>query len=222
MIASLAWLGLAVADPEDANAFYEPLLGPPNASDTGEVRYVVGGSELRLKPPGSTPRGGAHVHYAFSTGERGYARAKETLADAGPLEEHDLDVYRSVYAFDPDDHCVEVANRDDDTNELTGLFEIVLEVDALDRAEAWYDRFDPVLMDRGASRRRTRLDMGPFELELWEPQRGIADAAPGKHVDIGLIVEDLEAVVADTETTSTSSGVRVTDPDGHQLTFRER
>lgn len=222
MISSLEWLGLAVDDPAAASTFYERLLGPPASSGENDaVSFEVGEAELRLKPPGSTPRGGAHVHYALSTGHPGYRRAKDILASTG-YEEHDLDVYQSVYAFDPDDHCLEVANRDDDgAEELTGIFEIVLEVETLERAERWYDRFDPDLMDRGSSRRRTRLDMGPFELELWEPQRGIADAAPGAHVDLGLIVEDLEAVIPEGAGTSTRSGLRVIDPDGHQLSFRE-
>ncbi len=225
VISSLAWLGLAISDPERANAFYEPLLGAPARVD-GELRYAVGAGQLRLKPPGAHPRGGDHVHYAFSAGTSGYARAKETLGAAGPIEEHDLGVYTSVYAFDPDDHCVEVANRDAGDGAITELFEIVLEVEALARAEAWWDRFDPTLMDRGETRRRTRLDMGPFELELWEPQQGIADAAPGAHVDMGLRVDDLASARDALEDTGharheLADGFSVRDPDGHRVALLE-
>lgn len=225
MIRSLGWLGLAITDPERANAFYEPLLGTPERVD-GELRYPVEAGQLRLKPPGAQPRGGAHVHYAFSAGASGYGRAKDVLAAAGPIEEHDLGVYTSIYAFDPDDHCVEVADRDAGDGTITELFEIVLEVDALAPAEAWWDRFDPTLMDRGETRRRTRLDMGPFELELWEPQQGIANAAPGAHVDLGVRVDDLASVrdgldPARGDVTPLDHGFRVCDPDGHRVTVLE-
>lgn len=224
VIASLEWLGLAVADVETANTFYEPLLGSPHEGADGELWYEVGPTDLRLKPPGTDPPGGAHVHYAFSAGERAYTEYKTTMAQHGPVEEHELGVYRSAYTFDPDDHCVEFAARDGDGTGLSSIFEIVLEVDSLEAAERWYNCFDPDLMDRGEERRRVRLDMGPFELELWEPQRGIADARPGAHVDIGLTVEErgtvLDRLDADSRRIDhTEVGTRIVDPDGHDLTI---
>lgn len=221
VIRSLAWLGLAVEQLRTSRAFYEPLLGEPDR-EHGELRFSVAESELRLKPPGADPAGGEHVHFAFSTGPPGYERFKQRLEARGPIEEHDLSVYHSVYAFDPDDHCVEFADREEHGTDIASLFEIVLEVEDLDGALDWYRQFDPRVMDRGEQRRRVRLDMGPFELELWEPQRGLAGARPGRSVDLGLAVGDPQAIVddiAENDLTETEAGLRITDPDGHLLTF---
>lgn len=225
MIASLGWLGLDIADADAANAFYEPLLGEPAIAADGTIRYSAGSSDLFLYPPDAPYRGGTHVHYAFSTGADGYAAYKSRLEDLAPVEEYHLAVYRSVYAFDPDDHCVEFAERDDDDEaDISGIFEIVLEVEDLERAEAWYRHWSVSLMDRGEDRRRVRLDMGNFELELWEPQRGIADAKPGKSVDLGIDVPDPDTLVERLAPRSRTvqdveRGTRIIDPDEHVLTI---
>lgn len=203
VIRSLEWLGLAITDQAATRTFYDRLFGAP-CTDGPLLRYPVGDTELRLYPPASAHGGGRHVHYACSTDAAGYRAYTDALAAMVPTEEHDLGVYKSTYAFDPDGHCIEFADREQAATEIISLFEIVLEVASLERSLAWYDRFDPTVMDRGTARRRLRLDMGPFELELWEPQRGLAGARPGVDVRIGVSV------------TSPMSVGTMTDPDGHQ------
>jgi hypothetical protein len=65
---------------------------------------------------------------------------------------------------------------------------------------------------------------GPVDLELWEPQLGIADARGGLHVDLAFLTDDPEAAVEaggpwPGTVASVPGGRRVVDGDGHVLTF---
>jgi hypothetical protein len=64
-----------------------------------------------------------------------------------------------------------------------------------------------------------------MDLELWEPQLGIADARGGVHVDAGFATSDpaaaAEAVAPGAPVEAVDGGVRVRDADGHVLTFVE-
>ncbi|MFW5964399.1 MAG: fosmidomycin resistance protein, partial [Natronomonas sp.] len=70
----------------------------------------------------------------------------------------------------------------------------------------------------------TRLTTGPFDIELWEPHLGLADARGGVHVEVGVDSQDPERVADSvaarvTKRESIDGGVRIRDPDGHYLTF---
>jgi len=230
VLTRLTHLALEAKDLDAARAFYADRFGLSATHVTDdEVRFPVGGTELRLRRPSGVPRGGLHTHFAFSAASGTLSAWRERLATLDP-EEVDFGGYRSLYVYDPDGNCVEVGieNGDADGAALdaaapTGIFEVVLEVSDLDAAAATYSAlgFEPV--DRGASRRRVRL-RGPMDLELWEPHLGLADARGGVHVDVGVEAGDPEAaadVVAKWTTAreSIDGGVRVRDGDGHWLTF---
>ena len=66
---------------------------------------------------------------------------------------------------------------------------------------------------------------GPFDLELWEPHLGLADARGGVHADLGLRTDDPAAAASAlgdgvVSRESVENGVRVREADGHWLTFR--
>ena len=224
MLTGFRHLALEVASLDRAEAFYVDRLGldPIRRSET-EVAFDVGEAELVLRRPDGLPRGGLHTHYAFATSPDGYGAWRERLADLDP-EEFDFGSARSVYVFDPDDHCVEVGSfAEGDDPGLSRLFEVVLEVRDLDPAERAYAALGFEVVERGADRRRVRM-RGPVDLELWEPQLGIADARGGVHVDVGFETPD-PAAAADAlgdharEREPIEGGVRVYDEDGHALAF---
>lgn len=233
MLTALDRLGLEVKYLDRARAFYEERLGltPERVSETA-VTYTIGDTDLVLRRPTGVPRGGLHTHYAFSTPKDQYDDWLADLSDLDP-DEYTFGSYRSLYVDDPDDHCVEIGGIDnsesgDDTG-LTGIFEVVLEVEHLARSEAFYTALGFEVVDRGDERRRVRL-RGPFDLELWEPQLGLADARGGVHVELSLAVEDpAEAVAAvigwcDEPVAvrhDGKRGLRVRDPDCHVVTFVE-
>lgn len=227
MLTSLEWLALEVKHTEPVVAFYRDHLALPVQRETeSEVGLRAGGAELVLRAPSGVPRGGLHTHYAFSTTASAYDGWWDRLAPELDLEEHQFGSTRSLYFYDPAGNCVEIAGRDEDGAEagITGIFEVVLEVEALDRARTFYEALglDPV--DVGEARRRVRLTAGAFDLELWEPHLGLAGARGGVHVDLGISVEDIDGVkdaigeraLAMSEG---AAGLRVRDPDGHYLTF---
>ncbi|SDM77411.1 Catechol-2,3-dioxygenase [Halogranum gelatinilyticum] len=234
MLTGLDRLGLEVKYLDRARDFYEGRLGldPTSVTETA-VGYRVGDTDLVLRRPTEAPRGGLHVHYAFTTPADEYDDWLDSLADLDPAE-YTFGSYRSLYVDDPDDHCVEIGGIDGDGGEssetgLTGIFEVVLEVGHLARAEAFYTALGFEVVDRGDERHRVRL-RGPFDLELWEPQLGLADARGGVHVDLTLAVDDpAEAVAAVVGwcdepiavSESGKRGLRVRDPDGHLVTFVE-
>jgi catechol-2,3-dioxygenase len=230
VLTRLTHLALEAKDLDAARAFYEDRFGLSPARETDEeVVLAVGDTELRLRRPNGVPRGGLHTHFAFAAAQGTLSAWRERLAALDP-EEVDFGGYRSLYVYDPDGNCVEVGVEEStadgaapEATAPTGVFEVVLEVADLDTAAATYTAlgFEPV--DRGGSRRRVRL-RGPMDLELWEPQLGLADARGGVHVDVGFETETPGAAAdAVSEWTtareSVDGGVRVRDGDGHWVTF---
>jgi catechol 2,3-dioxygenase-like lactoylglutathione lyase family enzyme len=227
MLTDVRFLALEVRALDRARAFYTDHLGLDTAVEGPDRKDSVAldvGDEtaLVLRRPTRVPRGGVHTHYALSVPAGEYNDWYDRLSTAMPTEEFSFGSMRSVYVYDPDHHCVELAGTDVSGPGVDGLFEVVLEVEKLDRAEAFYRTlgFDPV--DRGPDRVRLR---GPTDLELWEPRLGIADARGGVHVDVGFGAEDPSAVRSVVEETATGiesvdDGVRFRDPDGHVLTVR--
>ncbi|KTG10436.1 fosmidomycin resistance protein [Haloprofundus marisrubri] len=255
MLVGLAHLGLEVKYLDRARTFYGDRLGlrPDDGGDDTLVVYPVGPVELRIRRPTGVPRGGLHTHFAFSAPNDEYDEWLAHLDELNP-EEVQFGSYRSLYVDDPDDHCVEVggteheASERDDSDEqddqehhqdtapaLTGIFEVVLEVTDLDAAEKRYTALGFEVVDRGDERRRVRLRgpaeahedarHRPFDLELWEPQLGLADARGGVHVELGLAVDDSDDAAETFSEFSCESlpadgdERRVRDPDGHVLTF---
>lgn len=223
MLDSLEWLALEVKYLDRAREFYTTHLDLPveRESDT-EVVFRAGDTDLVLRRPREVPRGGLHTHYAFSAPAEEYDDWWETLEALG-LDEHVFGSSKSLYLDDPDDHCVEIGQSDDEGEGITGVFEVVLEVADLDRAQEFYTDLGFEITDHGSDRRRIRLS-GPMDLELWEPQLGLGDGRGGVHVDLGFETTDPEGVVENVadracSVESLENGVRVLDPDGHYLTF---
>ncbi|QLG26086.1 fosmidomycin resistance protein [Halorarum halophilum] len=250
---ALAHLALEVHDLDRAADFYADRLSlvPTRRGDT-ELAFDVGGTELVCRRPTSVPRGGLHVHFAFETPRTEYDSWRAQFPDA---EEVAFGSFRSLYPFDDDSHCPEIAGLADGGRGLVGVFEVVLEVANVDAAERSYRAlgFEPV--DRGTKRRRVRLrgptvddgsdadasggdpetdgtGMGsdsdaprPFDLELWEPQLGLAGARGGAHVDFGVRVADpaaaAERAFGDLPSVRLlehdDGSVELYDPDGHHL-----
>ncbi|MDY6764758.1 MAG: fosmidomycin resistance protein [Halobacteria archaeon] len=148
----------------------------------------------------------------------------EVTFEAGNTE-FDFGNMKSLYFYDRDRHCVELGQRNITGEGITGIFEIVLEVEDLRSAEEFYTLLGGEVTSRGDDRKRVRLDLGCVDFELWEPQLGIADAQGGVHVDVGFettgnprrVVEAIEDRALTVE--KTDGGIRVKDPDGHYLTF---
>lgn len=233
MLEACRWLALEAKDVESIASFYTEHLDVPTVAESDrEIAVDVGGgSELRFRRPDGVPRGGLHTHYALSCPADAYDLWWDRLDGTFELEEVDFGSMRSLYFYDPAGNCVEIGGADEvrqlDRPTLSGIFEIVFEVESLPDAEEFYTDLGFDIVDRGANRRRTRLTTGPFDIELWEPHLGIADARGGVHVDVGISAEDPErtaAEVADRSTRreSVDGGVRIRDPDGHYLTLLRR
>lgn len=234
MLETLRWLALEVKYLDRARAVYVDRLGLPvrrRTADGIDLAIERGSVDLRLRTPGSTPRGGLHTHFALATPRDAYLAWWERLSAYYTLEEHRFDDSRSLYFHDPDDHCVEIGQIDDRSEDggeptVTGIFEVALEVLDLERATAFYRRLGFETVDRGEDRRRVRL-AGPVALELWEPQLGLADARAGVHVSMGFdapaptaIATAVRDVACDVGRMDGEDGVRITDPDGHVLVIR--
>ncbi len=225
MLDSLDWLALEVRYLDRAREFYTAHLDLPIERETdAEVALGAGDTALVLRCPTEVPRGGLHTHYAFSTPADEYDDWFERLSAEFNLDEHEFGSSRSLYFDDPDGHCVEIGQSDDAGEGITGIFEVVLEVADLDRAEEFYTElgFEPV--SRGDERPRIRLS-GPMDLELWEPQLGLADARGGVHVDLGFGAESpdnaADRVAGMACAVEKSDGeIRLRDPDGHYLTVQ--
>lgn len=226
MRSSLAWLGLEVRDLAVARTFYEDRLSL-SVIETADQRatFAAGDARLHLRRPTTVPRGGVHTHFAFSIPATEYDVWWERLSRIADLEEHRFGEMRSLYLDDPDGHCVELGQRDVEGPGIDGIFEVVLEVRDLETAEAFYADLGFETVDRGESRRRVRMD-GPVDLELWEPQLGLAGARGGLHVDLGFTVADPSAVVdavgdrARDVVERSDGSVVIRDRDDHHLTFR--
>ncbi|HET7323469.1 MAG TPA: VOC family protein [Halococcus sp.] len=225
MISALRWLALEVKYTDRAGEFYREHLGLDTVRESDdEVVFAAGDTDLVLRRPSSTPRGGLHTHYALSIPAGEYDDWYDRLSSTFDLDEHTFGSSRSLYFYDIDGNCVELGESDESGAGICGVFEVVLEVEALERAEEFYTALGLEIIDQGSERRRTRLSAGAFDLELWEPQLGLADARGGVHVDLGLAVEDPEAALDRVRESICSvehldTGIRVRDPDGHFLTF---
>jgi catechol 2,3-dioxygenase-like lactoylglutathione lyase family enzyme len=230
MLGACRWLALEVKYPEPVVDFYRRFLDTPVVAESErEVTVDVGGgSELRFRRPDGVPRGGLHTHYALSCPANAYDAWWDRLDEEFDLQEVDFGGMRSLYFYDPADNCVEIGSRADPTEsgdtELSGIFEVVFEVEDLPTAESFYTDLGFEIVDRGDERKRTRLTTGPFDIELWEPHLGLADARGGVHVDVGVVsqnpVQAADSVAARvTRRERVEEGLRIRDPDGHYLTL---
>ena len=225
MLTGLSWLALEVTSLERARAFYEETLDlAVTTQRDDELVFGAGETELVLRRPTALPRGGLHTHYAFSIPHAEYDDWWDRLSEEYDLEEAQFGPISSLYLYDPDGNCVELGQQDVSGPGIDGIFEVVLEVESLDQATAFYADLGFETVDTGSDRQRVRMH-GPMALELWEPHLGIADARGGVHVDLGFETEDptaaLEAVsdrVCAVER-ETDYSIVVRDPDGHFLTF---
>lgn len=225
MLGSLAWLALEVDDRPSVRAFYRDRVGLSIERDTAtETALDAGAATLHLRDPGALPRGGLHTHYAFSVSGDAYDDYYDRLSEDFDLEERTFGGARSLYLDDPAGNCVELGEREDTGSGITGVFEVVLEVVDLSAAREFYTDLGFTVVDEGGERRRARLTTGALDLELWEPQRGIAGGRGGAHVDWGLRTADPATVAERVEDRARSiegveRGVRLRDPDGHVLTL---
>ena len=229
MLESCRWLALEVKYLDPLAEFYrEHLEAPILREDDRECAFDVGGSELVLRRPNGVPRGGLHTHYAFACPDDAYDAWYDRLEKSFDLEEVEFGSMRSLYFYDPEGNCVEIASAAEATGAdepaLSGIFEIVFEVEDLPAAESFYTDLGFEVVNRGERRRRTRLTAGDFDVELWEPHLGLADARGGVHVDAGFGADDPAAAAAavsdrTTKRETVEGGVRIRDPDGHYLTL---
>ena len=227
MISALRWLALEVKYLDRASAFYREHLALDTVRESdSEVVFSVGETDLVLRRPRTVPRGGLHTHYALSIPASEYDDWYDRLSRGFDLDEHTFGSARSLYFYDTEGNCVELGESDDLGSGVLGIFEVVLEVEDLTRAEDFYTALGMEIVDQGEDRRRTRLSAGGFALELWEPQLGLADARGGVHVDFGVAVEDSEKALERVDDSVRSverldESIRVRDPDGHFLTFTD-
>ncbi|WP_306060141.1 VOC family protein [Natronococcus wangiae] len=225
MLTGLSWLALEVKYLEPARRFYAETLSLPVRDEReNECVLAAGETDLVLRRPDGLPRGGLHTHYAFSIPAAEYDDWWDRLSDEYDLEEVQFGSAKSLYLYDPDGNCVELGQRDVDGPGIDGVFEVVLEVESLERARPFYEDLGFETVDVGDDRKRVRMN-GPMALELWEPHLGIADARGGVHVDLGFETSEptaaLEAVSDRVRHVDAVDDERVVvrDPDGHFLTF---
>lgn len=229
MLTALTRLGLEAKYLGPAREFYGGELALDQVRESKrELAFEAGDTHLVVRRPAGVPRGGLHTHFAFSIPADEYDHWWDRLATDHDLEEQTFGTASSLYCYDPDGNCVELGQTDVAGPGIDGVFEVVLEVERLDRALAFYEALGFEVVDRGTERRRVRLS-GPMDLELWEPHLGLADARGGVHVDLGFAVDDVEQAVdavaeracsvERTEGNDSATAV-VCDPDGHYLTFR--
>ena len=222
---ALAWLALEVKYLDRASEFYRDHLRLDAVRETDtEVTLAAGETGLVLRRPTALPRGGLHTHYALSLARDEYDAWYDRLSADFDLDEHTFGDARSLYFYDVEGNCVELGESDESGSGVVGVFEVVLEVADLDTSVEVYTALGMEIVDRGSDRRRVRLSGEGFDLELWEPQLGLADARGGVHVDCGFRFSDPEAALdAVRDAVGTierlDEGIRVRDPDGHFLTF---
>ncbi|MFC6865467.1 VOC family protein [Halomicroarcula sp. GCM10025817] len=225
MLSAPAWLTLEVKYADRAAAFYDAFLELDVVEESeSEAVLAAGDTDLRLRAPGVVPRGGLHTHYALTIPDSEYDDWYERLDAQFDLVEETFGGDRSLYFYDPEGNCVELGERAHEGRGVSGLFELVLEVEDLPAAVEFYTAlgFDVVDDDRESG--RVRCTTGDLDLELWAPRLGIADARGGVHVDFGVVAEDpastARAVTDEAPAvTAVEEGVRIRDPDGHYLTL---
>jgi len=232
MLDTCRWLALEVKDLGPARSFYESALeltavethpGVPDRENQAILPVGGGhpGCALVLRRPSGLPRGGLHTHYALSIPAEEYDDWWDRLSTDHELWEYQFGSVSSLYCYDPDGNCVELAGTGVDGPGIDGVFEVVLEVADLERAVDFYADLGFEPYDREDD--RVRLG-GPVDLELWEPRLGLANARGGVHVDLGFETDDPRRAVAAVEDRIVSrehlgEAMRVVDPDGHFLTF---
>lgn len=227
MLDGLRWLALEVKYLDRAQSFYEAFLDlEVRSTSDHEVAFAAGETDLILRRPQTVPRGGLHTHYAMSIPRAEYGSWYDRLDERFDLVEHTFGDSKSLYFYDTDGNCVELGQSDVAGPGVDGVFEVVFEVEDLDRAQSLYERLGFETVDEGENRRRVRMTTGSFDIELWEPHLGLADARGGVHVDVGIeaetpgeIVDDVRSEVAGVE--ELGSGYRLRDFDGHYLTLLE-
>jgi catechol-2,3-dioxygenase len=240
MLSGPAWLALEVKDLAAVRPFYEEVLGlqvTDEGPDGGEVAYAAGPTDIVLREPGPVPRGGLHVHYAFSIPPASYDDWWAHLSTDHDLYEHRFGDVTSLYTYDPVGNCVELGQDDSLADEsavgvgpgdvdgsIGGVFEVVLEVEDLYRAEHFYRTLGFEVVDRGDERARVRMHVDGLAIELWEPQLGIADARGGVHVDLGLAAAEPNTLTSRVTSqasavTDPGRGSRIRDQDGHWITI---
>lgn len=233
MLGACRWLALEVKAIDPIATFYREHLDLDVVRDGDhEVALDVGSdAELTLRRPDGVPRGGLHTHYALSCPADAYDAWWDRLEEDFELQEVQFGAMRSLYLYDPEGNCVEIAAAADEQGHagttLDGIFEVVFEVEDLTSSETFYTDLGFDVVDRGQDRKRTRLTTGPFDIELWEPHLGLADARGGVHVDVGFEASDPERVADSvaarlTKREVVDDGVRIRDPDGHYLTIVDR
>src|SRR5699024_9625699 len=159
------WLALEVKYLDEAVVFYRRHLDLPVVRETDtEVTFAAGGTDLVLRRPSSVPRGGLHTHYALSTPADECGECWERLAEHLDRAEHEFGDSLALYFYDTDGNCVEIGQAGYDNGSektgITGVFEVVLEVESLERAESFYTALGCDVVDRGDDRQRTRLTTG--------------------------------------------------------------
>jgi catechol 2,3-dioxygenase-like lactoylglutathione lyase family enzyme len=225
MLDQLRWLALEVKYLDRAQSFYEAFLDlEVRAERERETALATGESDLILRAPGDVPRGGLHTHYALSIPREEYDDWYERLDGRFDLVEETFGDATSLYFYDPDGNCVELGQSDVAGPGIDGVFEVVFEVEDLARARSFYEALGFEVVDEGGERPRVRMATGAFDIELWEPQLGLADARGGVHVDVGIASSDADATVdavrADVQAVAeVDDGYRLRDPDGHYLTI---
>ena len=166
-----------------------------------EVKYLDRAREFYVDHFGLEPVAESADEVVFRTGETAVVLRRPSGVPRGGLHVH--------YAFATGADAYEAWES---------------RLSSLSRAVERYRELGFAVVDRGDDRQRVRL-RGPVDLELWEPQLGIADARGGVHVDLGFETADpnaaREAVADDAlAVEELADGVRITDPDGHSLTFQ--
>jgi len=225
MLEELRWLALEVKYLDRAQSFYEAFLDlEVRAEREREAVLAAGESDLILRAPGDVPRGGLHTHYALSIPREEYDDWYDRLDQRFDLVEETFGDATSLYFYDTDGNCVELGQSDVEGPGVDGVFEVVFEVEDLDRARSLYETLGFEVVDEGGERPRVRMTTGEFDVELWEPQLGLADARGGVHVDVGIASPEPESVVEAVRTdargvTEIDGGYRVHDQDGHYITL---
>jgi len=225
MVDELQWLALEVKYLDRAHSFYETFLELAVESERErEIAFKAGGTELILRAPGDVPRGGLHTHYAFSIPAAEYKSWYDRLDERFELVEHTFGDAKSLYFYDTEGNCVELGQSDVSGPGIDGIFEVVFEVEDLSRAHAFYETLGFETTDEGDKRKRVRMTSGAFDIELWEPHLGLADARGGVHVDVGIETADPEATATAVQDEALSvekvaDGYRIRDPDSHYITL---
>jgi len=225
MVDTLRWLALEVKYLDRAQSFYEAFLELDVVRETeSETILDTGGTELILRTPSGVPRGGLHTHYACSIPREEYDSWYSRLDDRFDLVEETFGDSKSLYFYDTEGNCVELGQSDVAGPGVDGIFEVVFEVEDLASAASFYERLGFETVDTGQDRKRVRMSSGSFDIELWEPHLGLADARGGVHVDVGIGTADPAATaqrVSDDAlaTEAIDAGYRIRDPDGHYITL---